>query len=456
MNVSPRYEEIVGEHRDEALGNFVGLLCGLPIFDGGREAVVHPSTGETVGYCSGVQIGCDDRTGSSIRYKKTTERFLEDSDRFLRGGRQQSVFSDVGLAGLRSAALAGATGGLLEWFDYSPEISLTGAAVVVAIGGLRFANSRRRSEKEFKSYIKKFSDYLSDMEKTTIYVNLLAPDSLVDSDAQTGSVDNKQSSNVYFIGEVPVDQQQRFDSFWDQADEILEEYGFTEWQGYRTVGVPELIRRMLEDVHNNSDFYDDDKEKVGSVIKRFGRCRSAAIKDIEELQARFKSKKSCEEHGIKGGAHALSNRSVTRRIKQADRRCMEAFRDLVASIEDITFKVKKRSTHDLLVSIYGGKSWYQECFWDELSRVLTMNGIDPYDEAVAKPAQFIVDLPDMMSTYNKGLPHRYVVRRLYKDFYKLYSERYAGMLSPKEFIDVDQHSEYGILSRLRWFMLSKQ
>ena len=30
MNVSPRYEEIVGEFRNGGLGNFVGSYCGYP------------------------------------------------------------------------------------------------------------------------------------------------------------------------------------------------------------------------------------------------------------------------------------------------------------------------------------------------------------------------------------------------------------------------------------------
>ena len=122
------------------------------------------------------------------------------------------------------------------------------------------------------------------MEKTTFSVNLLASDSYIDEDIQTGSPDNRQSSNTYLIGGVPVDQQQRFNSFWDQADKILGEYGFTEWQGYRTVGLPALIRRILEDVHNNCDLDDDHKGIIVSKIRHFGRSRSSAIEDLEGIQ----------------------------------------------------------------------------------------------------------------------------------------------------------------------------
>ena len=133
---------------------------------------------------------------------------------------------------------------------------------------------------------------------------LLAPDSLVDSNMQTGSADNRQASNVYFIGGVSVDQQQRFNSFWDQADEVLEEYGFTEWQGYRTVGIPELVRRILEDVHNNCDLDNDHKEIIVSKIRYFGHSRSSAIKGVEEIQEDSDTRNLCIDRACEVSDHA--------------------------------------------------------------------------------------------------------------------------------------------------------
>jgi len=205
--LSRRRAIIAGEFKDGDLGNFVGIRCGIPVFYSSRETVNHPTTGKIVGYCSAMQIGCGDRTDSSIRYKKITEYFLEYSNRFSRKEDRQNLLADVGSAVLKSSALAGVTGGLLEWFNYSPEISLTGAVVAVAIGGLKFVNSRRKIEEDFRSYIEEFSDYPSSMDKATISVNLLAPDSCIDEDSQTGSLDNRQSSNVYLIGDMPIDQQ---------------------------------------------------------------------------------------------------------------------------------------------------------------------------------------------------------------------------------------------------------
>lgn len=250
------------------------------------------------------------------------------------------------------------------------------------------------------------------MEKTTFSVNLLAPDSLIDSDMQTGSADNRQARNVYLIGGVPVDQQQRFNSFWDQADEILEEYGFTEWQGYRTVGMPELIRRILEDVHNNCNLDDDHKGIIVSKIRYFGRSRSSAINNLTD-----------------------PDKPVTDQIKQTDQKYAEAFRDFIAGIKEVCTEAKKESVQESLVSIYGGKSSLQGYFWGELSRVLVANGIDPYDEAVAKPAQFIVDILKMIPSGSEESSSKDKVCKLYEDFYKSYSEKYPGMLPPDEFID---------------------
>ena len=40
--------------------------------------------------------------------------------------------TDVGLAGVRGATLAGAAGGALEWFNFAPTVSLSGVAAGIA------------------------------------------------------------------------------------------------------------------------------------------------------------------------------------------------------------------------------------------------------------------------------------------------------------------------------------
>ena len=272
------------------------------------------------------------------------------------------------------------------------------------------------------------------MEKTVFSVNLLAPDSLVDSDMQTGSADNRQSRNVYLIGGVPVDQQQRFNSFWDQANEVLEEYGFTEWQEYRTVGLPELIKRILEDIHNNCDLDNDHKEIIVSKIRHFGHSRSSAIKGVEEIQEDSDTRNLCINHGLEENDLTDPDELVTDQIKQTDRKYAEAFRDFIAGIREVFTEAKKESVQELLVRIYGGKSSLQGYFWGELSQALAINSIDPYDEAVAEPAQFIVDILKMIPSGSEESSSEDKVCKLYEGFYRLYSEKYPGMLPPDEFI----------------------
>lgn len=415
--------------------------------------------GEVVGYSNDIQIGCQTKVWMvpfenmlGTVYSKehmTIDELLAHGETLLEKERRRSIPVDMGWAGIKAAAFSGAVGGLLEWFDFSSTTSATGATAAAAIGGLSSVYRRHRDKERFRRHINVLSGVFLSMEKTTFSVNLLAPDSLIDRNMQTGSVDNRQASNVYLIGEVPVDQQQRFDSFWDQADEILEEYGFTEWQGYRTVGMPELIRRILEDSHNNSDFKDDHKNKIGFEVRCFGQSRSLAIKDVEEIQKKLLRIK----HGLEKNDLTDSDKLVISEIEQADQKYAEAFRNFVARIRKIDIKAKKESIQELLVSIYGGESSLQGYFWGELSRVLATNSIDPYDESVANPAKFIVDIPGMKLGYNDKIPPKRIVEVLYEAFYGLYSERYVGMLSPEGFID--KLSKDGVWSPLRRYRLGK-
>lgn len=366
----------------------------------------------------------------------TIDELLAHGETLLEKERRRSIPVDMGWAGIKAAAFSGAVAGLLEWFDCSSETSLAGAAAGAAIGGLSSVYCRHRDEKRFRRHLEWLSKVLFDMEKTTFSVNLLAPDSFIDSDAQTGSADNKQASSTYSIGRVQVDQQQRFNSFWDQADEVLEEYGFTEWQGYRTVGLPKLIRRILEDVHNNCDLDDDHKGIIVSKIRYFGRSRSLAIEDLEGIQEDSDTRNFRINHGLDDNDLTDPDKLVTDtdKIKQTDQKYAEAFRNFIAGIKEVCTEAKKDSVQDLLVRIYGGKSSLQGYFWGELSRALVANGIDPYDKSVAEPAQFIVDILKMIPSGSEESSSEDKVCKLYEAFYRLYSEKYPGMLPPDEFI----------------------
>lgn len=443
LDVPPRYEGIVEEYRNGDLGNFVGSYCGHPVFSGSQE-IIHPTSGEVVGYSNDVQVGRQ-KYVSQMLYSEFMYMYggdiafgelLERGDALLeRGRRRRNAPLDMGWTGIKAAAASGAAGSLMGLLDLSTPTSVAVATAVSAIGGgLSSAYCRHRDEKRFRRHLEWLSKVLFDMEKTVFSVNLLAPDSLVDSDMQTGSADNRQSRNVYLIGGVPVDQQQRFNSFWDQANEVLEEYGFTEWQGYRTVGLPELIKRILEDIHNNCDLDNDHKEIIVSKIRHFGHSRSSAIKGVEEIQEDSDTRNLCINHGLEENDLTDPDELVTDQIKQTDRKYAEAFRDFIAGIREVFTEAKKESVQELLVRIYGGKSSLQGYFWSELSRVLVAKGIDPYDKSVAEPAQFIVDILKMIPSGSEESSSEDKVCKLYEGFYRLYSEKYPGMLPPDEFI----------------------
>ena len=281
LNVPPRYTKIVEKHSDD-LKNFVGMRCGVPIFSGSQE-VTNPTTKEPVGYAQYIQLGQNPVTiwSGMSRYRVGVGSVLTKIDDLLGQEYRRKLSIDMGLAGVRGATLAGAAGGALEWFNFAPTVSLSGVAAGIATGGLSFAYNRQRRKKEFGAQIKGLSECFSSMGRRAVRPNLLAPDSYVSGDMQTGLADSQGAGNIYFIGDMPVDQQQRADRFWHRADQILEEYGFTEWQDYQSAGLPALIERILDDFDGNGDFSYDEKRSAGDSIKSFTYWRDTAIRRYE-------------------------------------------------------------------------------------------------------------------------------------------------------------------------------
>jgi hypothetical protein len=300
LNVPPRYTGIVEKHSDD-LKNFVGMRCGVPIFSGTQE-VTNPTTKEPVGYAQYIQLGQNPVTiwSGMSRYRVGVGSVLTKIDDLLGQEYRRKLSIDIGLAGVRGATLAGAAGGALEWFNFAPTVSLSGVAAGIATGGLSFAYNRQRRKKEFGAQIKGLSECFSSMGRRAVRPNLLAPDSYVSGDMQTGLADSQGAGNIYFIGDMSVDQQQRADRFWQRADQILKEYGFAKWQGYQPAGLPALIERILDDFDGNDDFSYDEKRSAGDSIKSFTYWRDTAIEDMKCLQDEAESQRLLQQYDSKG------------------------------------------------------------------------------------------------------------------------------------------------------------
>ena len=161
LDVPPRYEEIVEEYRDEALGNLIGVFCGYPVFSKSQE-IIRPTMGEVVRYSNDIQVGRQ-KYVSQMLYSEFMYMYggdiafgelLERGDALLKKERRRrNAPLNMGWTGIKAAAASGAAGGLLEWFDYPPETSLTGAAVGVAVGGLSLVHQRWKRKEKVRSYI---------------------------------------------------------------------------------------------------------------------------------------------------------------------------------------------------------------------------------------------------------------------------------------------------------------
>lgn len=226
-------------------------------------------------------------------------------DDLLEQEHRRKLSIDMGLAGVRGATLAGAAGGALEWFNFAPTVSLSGVAAGITTGGLSFAYNRQRRKKEFGTQIEGLSECFSSMGRRAVRPNLLAPDSYVDGDMQTGSVDGKKARNIYFIGDMPVDQQQRADRFWQRADQILKKYGFAKWQGCQSAGLPALIERILDDFDGNDDFNYDEKTSAGYYISILVARRDFTIRTMKRMQDEADSQNLLQQYDIKPSKHSL-------------------------------------------------------------------------------------------------------------------------------------------------------
>ena len=466
LDIPPRYTEIVEKHSDD-LKNFVGMRCGVPIFSGAQE-VTNPTTKEPVGYAQYIQLGQNPVIVERglCRYRVGIDNVLTNIDDLLEQEHRRKMSTDVGLAGVRGAALAGAAGGALEWFNFAPTVSLSGVAAGIATGGLSLAYNRRRRKKEFKSQIEGLSECFSNMERRAVRPNLLASDSYVDGDMQTGSMDDKKASNIYFIGDMPVDQQQRADRFWQRADQILKEYGFGKWQGYQSTGLPALIERILDDFDGNGDFSYDEKRSAGDSIKSFTYWRDTAIEDMKCLQDEAESQRLLQQYDSKGSKRqpvdrkgtlvasgwALlskvighednelrrnassmlpsgdSRRTVTQQVRSLDRKYEEHFRKCIKRLREIVIDSRKRINQSELTKTYGGESRLQKIFWGELSEILARNDIDPYDESASQSVRFILDLPKIVPGIGRDqLPSADRLNELRGIFQRICSREYPDV-----------------------------
>ena len=444
LDVPKQYERIVEDSDD--LKNFIGMRCGLPVFSG-TQGVTNPTTEGLVGYGQYIQLGQSLVSMGSGRLCRRVgiQNELTGIDEFLERERKRKVI-DMGRAGVGGTVLAGAAGGALEWLNADPTVSLSGVVAGIAVGGLSFAYNRRRRKKEFEARVKGLANCFSDMPKKVVTPNLLAPDSYIDDDMRISLTDDEDMGNVYYIGNMPVDQQKRAGHFWRYADEVLAKHGFSTWKGYASMGMSALLQQILDDVDGDDTFDYGEKILVGDAVKSFMDWRENAISSMQQLKERQQyddtnhSERSAPD---KKNVAVMSARAVlskvlghkdntaqeftgslpgdnpqnrlTQQIGSIDRQYREDFYRFITNLREAVILSKRRAIQDRLMKTHGGKSNLQKIFWGELSEILARNNIDTYDESVSRLARFILDLPktvseeDMHRLYTTGS-----LSRLYK------------------------------------------
>lgn len=457
-DLPPRYDKIVTRYGD-GLGDFVGPFGGLFVTCGSHE-VSNPSTNEIIGYSTYIDIShCSDLTFSPHPYS-TKNLDPEDGVRLVEKERAMTVPQDLGFAALKTffwmnAASLAADG--FNVFDSVDRPVVGGIAAVTAIGSLGtfIFKQRRKRTKEFKRFVKGLSRELSDSKKTRIGCDLFAPDSVVYDDAATGTSDNRRSSNDYFIGSVPIDQEDRAKHFWQKANKILEEAGFEEWQSEKPSMVA-LVKNILEDVQKKPYFNDVGMGDIVESVHYFSLNREEKICEVQKIDELLKIVETRQKNGVgiadidadnnyqikilaaAGWGSQELDREVMEVLEIIDKKHTEDFQTFVEELRRIIVHMKALYNEDTLLKMYKCYSETQKFFWEELGRVLAENNIDPLylDETSLEMVQFVSQIPEMCATNEGALSDNLEeICELYRSFHERFSVKFSSMSSPGSFID---------------------
>ena len=322
-----------------------------------------------------------------------------------------------------------------------------GGAVLLGAFSLRQRHKRR---KDFKKFVEALSERVSfNSLKNRIDCNLLAPDSVVYDDAATGTLDNRQSSNNYFIGSVPIDQESRAKHFWQKANEALEEAGFEEWQGEKPSMVA-LAKTILEDAQKKPYFnYYRMSDLIFSVYQLAG-CRKNTIDTVQGIDELLKTIEARQENGVSITGITVNDElhekilkaakknpkkmesAVLEAIKEVDDQYIDNFQGFIRGVRNIVIKAKTQYNEKTLLEVYNYTDESQKLFVRELSRALAEKNIDPLylDGASLDAMKFIGDIPQMMPTEADYPYHVSTMFEIYNTFYNKFSEVLPEMSDP--------------------------
>ena len=231
-----------------------------------------------------------------------------------------------------------------------------------------------------------------------------------------------------------------------------------------------LLQRILDDVDGDDTFNYDEKSMVGDAIKSFVHCRESAVSNMQKLQGKVESEKVLQQYdaeqpasdkkkdvaafargvllkllGHKDDAAQVGfagllpgnnpQKILAQQIGNIDRQYREEFRGFVTKLREAVILSKRRTIQTNLIKTYEAGSDLQRLFWGELSEILARNDIDPYDESVSRPVQFILDLPKMVTQKDMHqLPSTGELKRLYGIFRRICSKKYPDIETSTTFL----------------------
>ena len=450
LDLPPGYEKVVAEHGNN-LRDLVGVFGdGLVML--GSEAVTNPSTGETIEYSEYIYVNPFCLHDDPIK-----DSYWRDGAHLVERERRTAI-KDLGFAGIKAGLLTGVALPLINNFNAldAAEMSVAGGVGGVVLLGAFSLRQRHRRRRDFKNFVETLSGQVSlhsDL-KTRIGCNLFAPDSVVYDDAATGTLDNRQSSNNYFIGSVPIDQESRAKHFWQEANETLKKAGFEEWQSEKP-SMAALVKHVLEGEQEKPYFNDAGMGDIVAAVHYFSVRREEQICEVQKINELLKIVEARQKNGVGiadinvdsnfqikilasvGGAPQDLENAVVEVLEEIDKKHTEYFQNFVKELRHVIVYAKALYNEGVLLKTYKCYSEIQKLFWEELSMVLAENNIDPLylDETSLEMVQFISQIPEMCATNEGALSDNLGdICELYRSFHKRFSVEISAMSPPEFFI----------------------
>ena len=433
--LDPRLPEGYAAELNEALDDtelerLEGIYCGVVVFRD-TQADTNPTTGEIVGY---------------------SQTLTFSSDPF-----DPLLMLENGRGGALEYSLAqGVTPESESYIRRSEEPRSLGRKALDILNIRGYWQRKRQDQvqaEQLQSVLSSINDKLEYCRQhgRTVRLDLLAPDSCVYEDAATGSSTCQAARNIYFIGNVAVDQEDRASDTWRGIEAVADRKGLTKYLNYQKLGLGELLLDILKSAEDSFILDDQDRSRLAREVCDVIDVRQKIIDQMKQFQQDYVDEQAETEEQRK---QSLLRRSYgvilpsddeflarqseessfdAEEIQKVDQWLVGRIYKLFSTVKEVYTQAEKRNLMSYFAEIFGtdADSPLQNLFWSELSRAVVESGIDERSQELRGPVTYIADLPNMI---NLDEATNEDIRALYQTFRDNYGTKRLALKPVKGFM----------------------